>query len=691
MTLDEFADQYHQEILTTADAVESGEFLEDAFAESMSETLTEAGETEDPIICNYHARGMKVNAYCVSDNGETLDLFICSYHGGTASLAKVTRGDIDGLFQQLQSLFLKCLEGNLTKRLEMSAPIYDLAQTIVELREELTTIRMFLITDGVAAVETWPPATAGRYAVQYSIWDMQRLFRMEASGMTQEPIEINLLEDGGFPIPCLSVSRPADGYEAYLAIIPGTVLASLYSKYGARLLERNVRSYLQARGKVNKGILRTIADEPQWFLAYNNGISATAEAVAFTQMSNGTTGIASMKNFQIVNGGQTTASIHRAQAHLGEDISQVFVQCKLCVVPPSEVENVVPKISRCANTQNKVNEADFYANDRYQVDLELLSRNVWAPASEGTQRQTHWFYERARGQFADARARQGTRARATAFDAVNPRNQKFTKTDLAKFENTWRQLPHKVSLGAEKNFSEFRIYLAANPDIKVDESYLHTVIAKAILFRRAERIVQSLNFGGYRANVVTYTLAYIFFHTDRQIDLEQIWKEQDISDLWQASIQTVAKAVYDSITNPPAGTSNVTEWCKKSSCWDTVQALDVLFDFDRLLARHPLSLGHAPKYPANTDGGAGHVVNVIRVPAQVWYKLAVWGKQTMNLRSWEWLLATTLGKRAEKGVAPSRDEAAQGEELLRRAQELGFQVLIPDAESWATGPHGDRI
>jgi hypothetical protein len=677
MTLDEFAEQYRQEVLATAATMDGGEFLEDTFMGLTAETLTEAAETEDPTICSYHSRGMKVNAYCVRDDEETLDLFICSYHNAVPPV-RMTKTDIDGQFQLLANLFVKCLSGGLGKRVEMSSPVFDLAQTIVELQAKLTSIRMFLVTDGVAAVETWPRDTVGRFDVTYSIWDMNRLFRLEASGLPEEPIEINLLDDGGVPIPCLSVSQPRDGYEAYLAILPGTTLAGLYAKYGPRLLERNVRSYLQARGKVNKGILRTIKEEPQWFLAYNNGISATAESVEFAELPNGTSAIVSLRNFQIVNGGQTTASLHHAESHLKEDVSQVFVQCKLCVVPAEDVENVVPKISRCANTQNKVNEADFYANDPYHVQLESLSRSVWAPASEGTQRQTHWFYERARGQYADARAREGTRARIAAFDAVNPRSQKFTKTDLAKFENTWRQLPHKVSLGAEKNFGEFRAYLAANPGLRVDDAYFHAVVARAILFRQSERIVQGLAFGGYRANVVAYTLAYISFRTAQQVDFESIWREQGLPGSLRSAIETVAAVVYASITAPPGGyTANVTEWCKKAACWERIQALDIDLDLGGLSASRLARPAREPA--AETPQDAERIAGVQKIAASSWKELAAWAKQTGNLKPWERSLAFSLGGLAEKGFRPSPKQALHGERILQQAQELGFRpVTAPD-------------
>ncbi|MBR8834023.1 MAG: AIPR family protein [Stigonema ocellatum SAG 48.90 = DSM 106950] len=186
-------------------------------------------------------------------------------------------------------------------------------------------------------------------------------------------------------------------------------------------------------------------------------------------------------NLQIVNGGQTTASIYQAVKKDKADISNIYVQAKLSVVVPEKVNEIVPLISRYANNQNKVSEADFSANDSFHIKIEELSRTIWAPAVDGTQRQTRWFYERARGQYLDAKGREKTLAKKAAFTSMHPTSQKFTKTDLAKFENTWQQLPHLVSLGAEKNFRELTIKLANRGKFQPDEDYFKRLVAKAIL------------------------------------------------------------------------------------------------------------------------------------------------------------------------------------------------------------------
>ena len=223
-----------------------------------------------------------------------------------------------------------------------------------------------------------------------------------------------------------------------------------------------------------------------------------------------------------MNGGQTTASLlatNRGRA----DLSHVYVAAKLIEIETGDVhDELVRNVSRFANSQNRISEADFSANDPFHVRIEELSRTVWAPAADGTQRQTKWFYERARGQYQDARALETTPARRRGFASENPTRQRFTKTDLAKFENTWDQLPHIVSRGAQKNFSDFMIRLSVRDQMAVDRAYFERLVGKAILFRAAERIVQQQNFGGYRANIVTYTLSLLSNATSQRIDLDRI-------------------------------------------------------------------------------------------------------------------------------------------------------------------------
>jgi hypothetical protein len=279
--------------------------------------------------------------------------------------------------------------------------------------------------------------------------------------------------------------------------------------------------------------------------------------------ANGGIGITRIRDFQIVNGGQTTASLFHGVRKDDADISSVSVQLKLNRVrDASQLEDVVARISRFANSRNKVNVVDFSANDPFHRRIEELSRTVWAPAANGSQRQTHWFYERARGQYADERARAGTPTKVREFELINPRQKMLTKTDLAKYENTWLQRPYLVSRGAQKNFAAFAVDLHRTTAPTPDEPWFQRIAAKALLFKEAEALVRVGEFGGYRANIVTYTLAVIFHATAPRIDLEVIWKTQAVP----APLQNMIRAVCaDVLIRPPGGATSRSSASRKAA------------------------------------------------------------------------------------------------------------------------------
>lgn len=678
LTLDQYADNLRQEVLLEGDESAEGEFLENAFTKIITSRLVEAGETDGAIVCGFRAKGMKVDAYGLDDDQTRLDLFVSEYMGAQGTIPHIERAEIQKALHRATSFLEYCLAGKY-KDLEESSLAFDLGQTVHDLQSDLDSIRIIYITNGRAAAGNLPEGTVRDYRLYFDVWDIERLYRLETSGLPQEPIEVDLIGEYQCPLPCLSVSRPSDGYEAYLTMIPGEVLAGIYQRYGPRLLERNVRSFLQVRGKVNKGIRDTILKHPSWFLAYNNGISATADEVRLIRLPSGVSAIGGMKNLQIVNGGQTTASLCRANVHDKADMSKVFVQCKLCVVPQDKIETVVPLISRYANTQNKVNEADFWANDAFHVELEKLSRTIWAPAPHGTNLQTHWFYERARGQYADARSKAGTPAETRRFDLANPKNQRFTKTDLAKFANSWAELPYLVSLGAEKNFRHFALALGERSKQPVSGDYFQDLVAKAILFRETERVVESMELGGYRANIVAYTVSYLAFRTAQRIDLDAIWRTQTISGETRRTMELVGNRVRGVITNPPGG-KNVTEWCKRKECWDQVKELSVDIDMGSLRTVGTSSTGGANLLTLDPED-VDRIERVALIPAESWFELSGWAKQTANLLPWERSLAFSLGGCAVARRKPSAKQALHGERIMKQAVELGFKTAFGEQTS----------
>lgn len=572
LELARFAENLHQEVIIDAEGNQTeedgGSFREEAFTHLMIEYLIEAGEIEDGHVCYHRAHGIKVNGYNLQEEEGRLDLFISIYTQNPLP-STIRKDAVESTFKQLINFLSKVYKGY-HQSIEEASSSFDMAQLIHSQRSQLSHVRLFLFTDGLTTLQTKKNQVKDGVNYSFNIWDLRRTYRCVTSGQKREAIEINFQSQYGSIIPCLAMPESQADYRAYVAIIPGEILCKLYAEYGSRLLERNVRSFLQAKGNVNKGIRQTILKEPHRFLAYNNGISATAELVKLVDLPNSGKGIAEIRDLQIVNGGQTTASLYQSVRKDKADISGIYVQTKLTVVDRDRMDEIVPLISRYANNQNKVSEADFFANDPFHIRIEELSRTIWTPVVDSTQRQTRWFYERARGQYADAKNRESTPAKQKAFMLTHPSAQKFTKTDLAKFEHTWDQLPHIVSLGAQKNFAKFTVGLTERSRPEPDETYFTHLIAKAILFKSAEKIVQGEKFGGYRANIVTYTLAYLSYKNQQNVDLDKIWKQQSLTPSLHQAIQIISREVHQVITNPPDG-RNVTEWCKKESCWKAIQ------------------------------------------------------------------------------------------------------------------------
>lgn len=669
LSLAAYAQDLVADVLATAE-VESATTPE-TFTRRALDDLEQAGVTENTFTAYYRAHGVEVSGYGSSDSLGTLDLFVSSFRQYPDS--RMNRAEVDTLFRRLSTFIQRC-GGGLRHEVEESSDVYDMCLAVEKKLPETARLRLYLLTNSITSVSSVPDSSLDGIPVSCEIWDLARFHRMATSGTLSEPIVVEFDD----PLPCLATPETDEDFSVFLTILPGTALAGLYGQYGTRLLELNVRSFLQAKGAVNRGIRDTLLTGPERFLAYNNGITATASTVDFCPLAGGGQAIRRIHDLQIVNGGQTTASIHYAHVRDKADISGVFVQMKLTVVAPERLQEIVPEISKYSNTQNKVTLVDFSSNHPFHVELEKITRSLWAPAADGSGQETRWFYERARGQYADALARERTPARQRTFKTLHPLRQKFTKADAAKFEHSWDQLPHIVSRGAEKNFREFMIRLGERPP-PVDAAYCQRLIAKAILFRTTEKIVSAHQFGGYRANIVTYTIARLAHETGQRIDLDRIWREQRLSPALAAAIDDLCVPVHGVITRP-VRVANVTEWAKRPECWSRVldiewrlpdQLRDELIDLSAAASR-----GRHAAQPSETD--LSHIAAVTSIPAADWFAVARWAKETHNLQPWQRQIAFSIGEYVSKGWNISPKQAAQAQRLMDEAERLGFRPSRAD-------------
>ena len=690
-------EDYHteliQETISETDAAPEGGLREEVFTQIVLRMLEDAGETENSRECRDVKEDSlgrplhRVNGYALSEGYETLDLFVTIYRGGGAP-ESVPRAEMARAAAQTVR-FLKAATGrSYAEEVEESSPVFDIAHTLHAFGDRLARVNVYVLSDGLIGADApEEEEVLGGTPVYFYIRDLGYLQRLAAAKGERIPIEIDFEGEYGGPIPCLPLPGSNDVYESYLATIPGSVLASVYQTYGFRLLEQNVRAFLQFTGKINKGIRDTLRNEPEMFFAYNNGIAATAERVDVEMTESGPT-IRRVSDLQIVNGGQTTASLFHTGRKDRVDLGSVYVPMKLSVVrDPSRLGDIVPRIARYANSQNRVTEADLSSSNPFHIELERLSRVVWA-SPPGRQRQTRWFYERARGQYKNAMNREGyTPKRRKVFEAQNPRNQVLRKEDVAKYESAWVGRPWMVVRGRQKNYAEYMRSLRSTPP---DRAFFEDVAAMALVYREAEKLygtkAQAHVIGDMRYITVPYSISYLNSQIEKEIgrpiDLYKIWQRQAMSDDHSAALRSVMERVDASIkAGAPGGL--VGEWAKKEECWDYVRSLDVGVPVSPLRDDTVDPASPRPSYDEGIQGleAAERVRIVSGVPAPTWRRIQGWMRENCpgDIRG---RAVADVASKAFAGKALSSSETTAGLGILELVQEKA-PSLLDDADEAA--------
>jgi AIPR protein/Abortive infection phage resistance protein N-terminal domain len=671
--LQRFLDQVRSDAFDIANDPEIGGLRVPALARAVLDRLEEAGVSADSQIAYYrHERAnvnAEVHAYACDTEDDIISLFYVvdanedNPLGDSASVANIPKDLIDRAFRRLEA-FIKLAQADRAPDLDQSQPATELFELVQSAAESGQKVVLNVLALG--AVSERAATSEQKKDLEREVWDLDRLVKT-CGGDGEERPAIDFVGEFGLSLPCLVTPKTDDGLQVFMTWIRGDILAQIYNTYRSRLLERNVRSFLQFTGKVNKGIRETVIDRPARFLSYNNGLSATASVVELEDVGLGLARVRAVKDFQIVNGGQTTATIASCARRDKIDVSGVRVAMKLTVVPPNRLDEFVPLISKFANTQNRIQEADFSANHPWHIELERLSRSTWTKPTTETPRGTRWFYERSRGQYADELGSQNTPAARRRFRTENPTSQKFTKTDLAKYVLTWDQQPAIVSRGAQKCFVDFMNRIQRERRPPPDAKEFERIGGLAILFRRTEKLYGEMGYQGYRAQIVTYSIARLSNALGRRLPFDEIWKNQEVPEDIKASLAKVIVGVRDVITQPP-GNRNITEWCKRDDCWTAILAVPVVLDGQETNARGPG--GPSADQPTNADGT---VLAVAAVPSDVWFAASKWAKDTGTLLPWQRSLAYSLGRKFHlPGAQPSPKQAIQGRKLMMEAVRLGF-------------------
>lgn len=538
--------------------------------------LADIGESSisDCQVIDFKKSGekIKLDGYVFNEYFNTITLIISDFNQGN-EVIKMGKVEIDKNVKMVQRFLKNCFTDYFND-VEESSDGYQAYEYIQACKDEIETANIILITNKKAVLYVPDDAKIGKINVRFDVWDIERLYQHVFLNTQTDIIDIKLKKKYGTLLPLIKViGSNEQPYDCYVGAISGEVLARIYSDEGQKLIEKNVRSFLQATGKINKGIRDSLKNEPDMFMAYNNGISTIAESIEIDEKSSNDNYviIKSITGWQIVNGGQTTASIYNAYKSK-VDLSNVSVQMKLAVIKAEEKTNeIVANISKYANSQNPIKMSDFSANDEYHIRMERFSRIVYIPVEKGKS-VDRWFYERARGQYLVELNRQLTPAKKKEFKDHNPKSRCVSKAVSAKCMMSWMGYPDIVSKGLETNFVYFTGLVNEGKIPEATEANYKKMIAEVILFNECDRIVANQKFGGFKAQIDYYTVALLGKYYKDKIDLNWIWEHQTITPETILILEELVYKVWKHFQNPTISGVNIGQWCKKAECWELLQS-----------------------------------------------------------------------------------------------------------------------
>lgn len=542
------------------------------------------------LNCRVDAWGLK--PVIDSDSDLSLVLVLSDFHG-EQELESQPLSSFRSYLEKGRRFFMACMKDSFRfDKLRYEAEsVRSLADYIYENKEAIYDVTIIGITNTKITSRSntlvISENSKNDYLFHYDVWDFCRYDKIHSSTLGRESVDIDFVNDyelsGG--LKALTADTRSPGMSSYLFVLPGQVLYTMYEQWNERLLEQNPRTFLQFSTKVNKGLKNTLNKAPDRFFSYNNGITAVASGVDYDERT-GT--ISSIKNFQIVNGGQTTASIFNCARSAKKKnelffLDRVFVMVKMTVIEdPEKAMEIIPKISEYSNTQNKVSSSAFSIQHEYHKKMEEYSRKIWAPASSG--QETHWYYERVQGQYKNAINLCRTPGEKKLFERQNPKAQMFKTVDLAKYVFAFNKRPDIVCKGAQKCYAEFcRDILKADKDSDEIQKYDGTLneglfkenCAKALIYKALEKRQGN----GVRFVSVPYIIASVVKNLEKRgfvLNFDYVWRKQWDNNVFFDLLASYDEAVLECITSAmPQNTSLLSEWAKKPDCWRIVENLSL--------------------------------------------------------------------------------------------------------------------
>ena len=746
-------EEYKSEFLESlrADSAISGSDTVDEFLTRTLGMLVDYDEIQDPqrIGCgDKRCSGnhvMRADGYCFDETDHSLVLVISDFQD-SHDTDNLTMSRVDDLYWRMYYFLNEICNGRMEDYFDDSDDILKVARLIrkrmnalADDPEQILKVKLYIITNKDLSpdllnqnlLETKIRKTKGQKSVkttkkikksdfegkplEINLWSPERFYEKEKS-LNNDPIVIDFETDyHSVGIPCIKGNIGENlGYEAYIAIIPGKLLADIYINHGSKVLEGNVRAFLGTSGSksVNSGIRRTINNEPNKFFTYNNGIATTAADVE-TQEIDGQLYITKIVDLQIINGGQTTASL--AEAGLKKtntELDGIFVPMKLTVIDDRETENeegvrfydqMVQAIAKYANSQNKVTAADLFSNDPFHIWMEKSSKRWLAPSAKYAI-PTGWYYERSRKRYQQELFKIRSVVDQKRFQAKFPKDQLITKEQLGMYLTTMAQRPHIVAKGKNFVIKEFNTIITqeyrANKAV-FNEFYFKKCICAAIIYRTVDNYLETnkdsakkqtgfwYKAGGYKLDIVPYSVAKILHSIPKGYTLnwDYIWNHQMVSPAFMREIELVTKMTNDFICDSHG--IIVTEYCKKEDTWVTFRDTVPYTPSDRFIDElMPEGLIKEQEESAQKEqkgvDDLKYVMQIIEPGAEYWQKLFVegvkrgalkysdqtWLKQAMEFASKGDIPCSSSGKVPYKTMTMAKTVM----EIKERLESLGIKI-----------------
>ena len=694
MTFEEYRELYLTQINNTA--LSESIHPVDAFINDVSEMMiNDFNQINDISICNFEwkngnrqYKSMKIDAYSVDVVSNTVNLLVADYND--RDITTITNEIKNNLSQLMLSFFENSLKGFFLAT-EQSAPYTQAAQEIKRNNEYIDKIHLYIIStnkisEKVKDLLLQPLVYQGKvYKVKLDVIDFNRIYKTRAAFFEKEDIIIETAKYGVEGIPCIKAELGTDAYDSYLAVVPGEFLADIYDDYSSQLLESNVRSFLSFRGGINKGIRGTILNSRDKFFTYNNGISAIAKKIECKFIDKIGMVITNFVGLQIINGGQTTASLASTRIKDKASLKNIYVQMKLTVVKEEDAE-FVRNIAKFANSQNKVTSADLNSNHPYYTRIEELSRKLYAPAVNGNPYQELWFFERARGQYEQPMIKMTTKKQRDDYQKIRPKDKRFTKTDLAKYVNSADMLPYFVSWGADVNATKFQEVLEKKwekDNSLYNEYYYKEVIGMAIIYKSLEKIISKQEWymenRAYRPQLVTYTFSKFVYEvkkTGLNIDYKAIWDKQAIPNVMEDELANISKLAFDNIYGERE-ISNISSYCKTKQCWERMQAKPYKLSesiYSVLISNEDRQIDMTrAKKEQRFESGIDYAIQIFNLGEKYWDNLITKAndQRALSYRDIEFL--ETAKKTCTTGRIVSNKQAIVIKKIVDHLKELGIE------------------